>query len=205
MPKLQKIPDKLTFGEYQEWLKQNPDHPKAKEYIKKWGETLEHFKPSLAGLSHIRSESSYLAEQTGLLRAMLDKTEKEDTLNDEISYRYNDSSHILFIRKVEEISINFTDKRGNKNMLYLFEILEECITERGVIKGKFIEVAVPRTEIIQKALKKGVKGADEDWVARTRSNLVNSKIELAGAAEYLIISEFKNEIQGYIYKKRILP
>lgn len=140
-------------------------------------------------------------EQTDLLRELVKQSNRIDP--DKISYRYNKATHSLIITKVEEISINFTDKRGNSQTLNLFEVLEECLEEMGQANGKYMEASIPIKELIKKLSKRGIKNVNKDWIISARSNLLNSKIKIAGANEYILISEFNREINGYIYKRRI--
>lgn len=206
MPKFQKNPNELTYGEALERLKKNPNDPELQEFKKineKFAETLQSLSEPKMLLPAIQSSESYLlAEQTGLLRAILDRNEQK-TLPDEISYKFN-NNRTFIISRTEEIAINFTTKRGSKYMISLFEVFEDCMEERGEISGKYAEVAIPIAEIIKRLASKGIRDVNKEWVVSARSNLVTSKIKPAGAGDFVMISEFDNTIQGYKYKKRVL-
>ena len=206
MPKFRKNPDELTYGESIERFKENPNDPELQEFKKinkKFAETLQSLSEPKMSLPYIQSSESYLlAEQNGLLRAILDQNEQKAS-PDEISYKFN-NNRTFIISRTEEIAINFTTKRGSKYMISLFEVFEDCMEERGEISGKYVEVAIPIAEIIKRLVSKGIRDVNKEWVVSARSNLVTSKIKPAGAGDFVMISEFDNTIQGYKYKKRVL-
>ena len=88
-------------------------------------------------------------------------------------------------------------------MLNFYEVLEECLEENGKVHGKYVEVSISVKELIKRLSKRGVKNMNRNWLISARSNFLTSKIRLVDAEDYISISEFNKEIDGYIYKRRI--
>jgi len=148
----------------------------------------------------IKPRSEYLLEyQNQLLEKLI---EKQGAKIGQKPYEYYPETKTFVTRVVVCGAINFSTKSGANSMSLLFEIFYKILEERGEIENGFKVVFVTAGEIIQRAIDKGKKDVDTNWLKHTRSNLINSKIPQE-LREIITISEFDNQRKGYYFKVRV--
>ncbi len=97
-------------------------------------------------------------------------------------------------------SINFTDKRGNKNMLILFEVFFNYWNEFGKINDSWIEVKMTKDEIRKRLTEKGKKDVTDNWIKDTINNIRNIKIKESKLKGYISFDYYDNTAKMYPFK-----
>lgn len=161
--------------------------------------TLDFYPPSIREITPIRTRADYLMDrQDELLESLTEIAEAN--LNNR-QYNYHPETETFLIDLHLPGAIYLGAKKGNNSMKVLFEIFYEALEERGESKNGYDIVFVSVEEIFTKAMQKGKKEVDMDWLKHTRSNLVNTKIPNF-LKHIVIISEYDKKKKGYLFKVR---
>ncbi len=148
----------------------------------------------------LRTRTDYILGKQDQLLEMLLKMDLSNSNRE--PYRYYSETDTFIVNLRIPGAIYLGAKGGNNSMKILFEIFYETLEERGKTENGYKTVFVSSEEILRKALRKGKKDADMDWLKHTRSNLVNTKIpDVLKLA--IIISEYDKIKKGYYFKVRI--
>lgn len=116
-------------------------------------------------------------------------------------YDYDKKNYTFFAMYSTVFSLNFNSKRGDNKIAFLFEIMWDCLTERGKIENNYKMVSITRTEIIKRLKDKGITNVDINWIKSTMNNL-RSKIP-SGYKDMLNISFYDPIIKGYCFKFKL--
>ncbi len=148
----------------------------------------------------LRNRTDYILDKQDQLLEML--MEMDLSNSNQEPYRYYSETDTFIVNLRIPGAIYLGAKGKNNSMKILFEIFYGALEERGEVKNGYKTVFVLVEEILRKALQKGKKDVDMDWLKHTRSNLVNTKIPDI-LKLVIIISEYDKSKKGYHFKVRV--
>ena len=154
---------------------------------------------SSIGAMQPRNQQYYLLEkQNYLLEKLLEENIKKTQL---ALCTFSKVTGAVIINTTPQDAFNFNDFYDDNNMQILFEVLWEALEERGKIVNVYKQVGIPREEIRKRVKAKIKQDVDDKWITNTVSNLKNKKLKKR--EEFLFISLYKKNINGYLFRVKI--
>lgn len=161
--------------------------------------TIDFYPPTVREVAPIITRADYLMDRQDELLESLTEIAQANLNNKQYSYYSETETFLIDLHLPGAIYLGA--KNGNNSMKVLFEIFYEALEESGEVKNGYNIVFVSVEEIFTKAVQKGKKEVDMDWLKHTRSNLVNTKIPNF-LKQIVIISEYDKNKKGYFFKVR---
>lgn len=151
-------------------------------------------KPVEARIEPTESIEEQLRNQVASLSREVERLEKEQRVIQDRKIHYDYLRATFVAWQISPIVLNFNSE--GDVLRILFEVLYECMLVKSNIENGVMKVFVSMGEIVNRAIKKGRKDANNRWVSFNIGNL-NKKFKTQKAQDVLFISDFDRELGGY--------
>lgn len=125
--------------------------------------------------------------------------------NEEKSFcKFENDSFFVKLNDGSDGSINFTDKRGKKDMVTLFAVFFDYWKSFGEKDNGWIVVKMSKGEIKKRLAEKGKKDITDNWIKDTISNIRNIKIGPSKLNGYISFDYYDRKANVYPFRiKRV--
>lgn len=112
-------------------------------------------------------------------------------------YSFENNSFMMYLHDGTPASINFTDVRGNGDMLVLFEVLFNLWRTKGRLYKGYIWVLVSKADLREQLAKKGRQDVTDAWIRNSLNNIRKFKINPSILKEYIVIGYYNRKAGVY--------
>lgn len=114
--------------------------------------------------------------------------------------RFENNSLILELPDGSSAPIDFHSKRGNKDMLDVFEATFDYWQESAELKNGWLEATITKAELKKKLINKGKKDISDNWLKNTISNIRNTKIKQSKLSNLVAFGYFNRRDNGWLFR-----
>lgn len=172
-----------------------------KLYGQQQGVTIDDEIPYPGQALQTKTYTEELLEEQNRLLGHLVRIQQIDVKGKPYIFDYESGSFIIKVVNWKSVNLNSISEKDDTKIF--FRVLLGIMEEAGKRVGEFLEVFIPRGELVDRLSKMGIQNPSLDWIRRTKGNMVSKKLVPAEVESIIIISDYDNKQNGYLFRMKV--